>query len=210
MKYLTYLSTIAVLSLTSISATDLNKGSALNPVPAGCEATPLELKTEVKEPKQTGFQKIDEFNTNAKLFRIQALSIANTALETTVTMCQVKDPELGEYTHRECYTRLALNRKECDVTKNSKAELIAGYANTLVSGAALVLTAQALIKSAGDVSKSTLDEAMANPMKLKNARSAAKSLEETVSEVKNSMIALQFAMKYAQGSRAALENWDLQ
>lgn len=187
--------------------------SANDPIPAGCEATPITLNTEIKDMELSGFDAIDMFNARAKEFRYQTLNIANNGLKLVVTSCQAKDPELGEYTHRECFTTLALSRTDdCRgaVIKEGKGVILERIAKTIVDGAALILAGEALITDGRNVSQTTVNETKANPMKLKNARTAAKNVENTTTEIQNSIVALKAAIEYAKGSKAALELWDLQ
>lgn len=209
-----YMSTAIVVviafAMLSLSKPGTDKS---DPIPAGCEATPLELSTEITDPKSTGFDKIDAFNMSAKLFRAQTLGIADNALKLTVTMCQVNDPEIGEYTNRECFVGLELKHTDdCEgaVRREGKGVVLERIASTLVDGTATLALGENLVSQSADVSKSTMDEVKGNPVKLRNARGAVKSMDETVVEVKKSMEALRAAMKYAEGSKAALEKWDLQ
>jgi len=208
----TYLVAIAVTAIVFLGTSTKNNNPS-DPIPAGCEATPLDLSTEITDPKATGFDKIDDFNLSAKLFRSQALGIADNALKLTVTMCQVNDPDIGEYTHRECFTGLDLQRTDdCAgaVRREGKGLVLDRIATSLVDGAATLALGENLISQSAQVSKSTMDEVKGNPVKLRNARGAVSNLDETMVEVKNSVEALRAAMKYAEGSKAALEKWDLQ
>jgi hypothetical protein len=161
----------------------------------------------------SGFNAIDLFNASAKDFRYQTLNIANNGLKLVVTSCQAKDPELGEYTHRECYTTLALSRTDdCRgaVIKEGKGVILERIAKFIVDGTALISTGEELIVIGRNASQSTINETKANPMKLKNARTAAKNIENTTFEIQNSILALKAAIEFAKGSKAALELWDLQ
>ncbi len=205
---------IGIVALSIVLMGTTGKGSKkMDPIPAGCEATPLELKTDISDPKSTGFEKIDDFNMSAKLFRSQTLGIADNALKLTVTMCQVNDPDIGEYTHRECFIGLDLQRTDdCAgaIKREGKGVVLERIASSLVDGAATLVLGENLISQSAQVSKATMDEVKGNPVKMRNARGAVSSLDETVVEVKNSVEALRSAMKYAEGSKAALEKWDLQ
>jgi len=209
----TYIVAIAISAIVLLGTSTKNNNPS-DPIPAGCEATPLDLSTEITDPKATGFDKIDDFNMSAKLFRSQALGIADKALTLTVTLCQVHDPLVGtELTHRECYAGLALERTgNCEgaVRKEGKGAMLERIATSLTDGAVTLALGENLITQSSQVSKATMDEVKGNPVKLRNARGAVNSMEETVTEVKRSVEALRAAMKYAEGSRAAVENWDLQ
>lgn len=208
-----YFAAVSVASIILLGSLEYTNNKQADPIPVGCEATPIELKTEIADPKATGFDKIDEFNMSAKLFRSQTLAIADNALKLTVTMCQVNDAEIGEYTHRECFTGLGLTRTDdCKsaLIRDGKGVVIERIAKTLVDGAVTIALGVDLVAQAAQVSESTLNEVKGNPMKLKNARGGVKSLNETVTEVNNSLNALRSAMKFAEGSKAAIENWDLQ
>jgi len=211
MNYMNILA-VAALLMFFLATTNTND-NRLDPVPAGCEATPLDLNTSIADPKSTGFSKIDEFNMSAKMFRSQTLGIADNALKLTVTSCQVNDPEIGEYTHRECFVGLDLQRTDdCAgaVRREGKGVVLERITKTLIDGTATLALGENLVSQSTQVSKSTMDEVKGNPVKLRNARGAVNSMDETVVEVKKSMEALRAAMKYAEGSKAALEMWDLQ
>jgi hypothetical protein len=212
MYYTTMCATAVVLFAMMIGVIKTDN-SVSDPIPSGCEATPLDLSTTIVDPKSTGFDKIDDFNMSAKMFRAQTLGIADNALKLTVTMCQVNDPEIGEYTHRECFTGLDLQRTDdCAgaVRREGKGVVLERIASTLVDGTATLALGENLVSQSAQVSKTTMDEVKGNPVKLRNARGAVGSMDETVVEVKKSMEALRAAMKYAEGSKAALEKWDLQ
>jgi len=209
---------IHALFLVLLLSTNIDPKWNLKPiisetVPEGCEVTPLTLNTKIDEPEESGFQSIDKFNLDAKLFRIQALNIADKALKLVVTSCQVKDAEIGEYTHRECFTGLALNRTEdCSgfLKKEGKAVVIQNIVTTLAEAALIVATGQQLIESAKTVGPATLEEVKGNRMKLLSANKAIKNVDQTVKDLTNSLDALKSAIKYAEGSKDALEKWDLQ
>jgi len=207
-------SLLPLINLVSATSTRILKLQSVNdPVPAGCEATPITLNTEIKDMELSGFDAIDVFNARAKDFRAQTLVIANNGLKLIVTSCQAKDPEIGEYTHRECYTTLALSRTDdCRgaVIKEGKAAMLERIVKTIVDGTALILVGESLISDGKSVSERTVNDVKSNPMKLKSARTAAKNVENTTEELKNSILALKAAVEFAKGSKAALELWDLQ
>jgi hypothetical protein len=186
---------------------------ANDPVPAGCEIAPIQLDRTIEEPRDSGFDKIDQFNLEAKSFRLQALNITDKALKLVVTSCQVTDPEIGEYTHRECYTGLDLKRTEdCrgDLAREGKGVAIANLVTTLREAAQIMATGESLVTMSKDVGTATLDEVKGNRMKLVGATRAVNNMNQTVGDLTKSLTALRAAIKYAEGSKAALESWDLQ
>jgi hypothetical protein len=212
-----YLHTIAVsaamLLLIGAWGNKSNTTQDPDPIPAGCEATPVTLNTSVQDYKDTGFDKIDIFNVSAKAFRLQTLNIADSALKLTVTMCQVPDPELGEITHRECFTGLDLARStDCAnaIKKEGKAAMLERLTTIIVDGTAAVALGTNLVVQSTEVSKATIEEVKGNKLKLLNANKAVKSLDDTTKDIKGSIEALNSAIKYAQGTKAAIESWELQ
>lgn len=208
-----YIIAVSALTLLLLGSRATENGVNTDPIPAGCEATPLTLNTTITETEPSGFNAIDEFNISAKNFRAKALEIADKALKLTVTMCQVNDPEIGEYTHRECFTGLDLARTDdCKgkVMLEGKAAFLLKLGTIIADGTETLALGADLVVQAAGVSKSTIDEVKGNRLKLVSANKAVKNLDETKSEINNSMEALKSAIKYAQGSKAAIESWELQ